>query len=305
MTKLFLAAALAAIVPPVPAAAAPAAAPHAQHPSEIRLDHISVVKSGSGPGVVFIPGLGSPRASWDGVIAGLDARHTVYLVQVNGFGGDAPGANLKPGILDGIVADLSAYLASQKAGPARLVGHSMGGLAGMMFAQRHPAQVEKLMIVDALPYFPVLLARGGAEPTPAQVEPIAKMMRDTVAERFGKLIDPIAVKADVDALAVKPASRVQMAIWAAAADPRVTGQLLYEDMSTDLRPALSGFTMPITVVAPWDVSGFGKDRTLAFYRRQYAGAPAIAFVDIPEAGHFVMLDQPTRFRTALEAFLAR
>lgn len=305
MTKLLLAAALAAIFTPLPVAATPAAATDAQRPSEIRLDHISVVKTGSGLGVVFIPGLGSPRASWDGVIAGLSARHTVYLVQVNGFGGDAPGANLKPGILDGIVADLSAYLASQKAGPVRLVGHSMGGLAGMMFTQRHPAQVEKLMIVDALPYFPVLLARGGAEPTPAQVEPIAKMMRDTVAARFGKPIDPATVKADVDALAVKPTSRGQMAAWAAAADPRVTGQLLYEDMSTDLRPALPKLTMPITVVVPWDVSGFGKDRTLAFYRRQYATAPTIAFVDIPEAGHFVMLDQPSVFRAALDAFLKR
>lgn len=304
MTKLLLAAALAAIAVPLPAIAKPT--PASAHASrEVRMDHISIAKSGSGPAVVFIPGLGSPRASWAGVIAGLDRHHTIHLVQVNGFGGDSPGANLKPGVLDGIVADLSAYLTREKAGGVRLVGHSMGGLAGMMFAQRHPVQVERLMIVDALPWFPVLLARGGADPTPAQVEPIAKMMRDTVTARFGKPVDPAAVKADVDALAVKPESRAQMAIWASAADPRVTGQLLYEDMSTDLRPALSSLTMPITVVAPWDVSGFGKERTLAFYRRQYATATTATFVDIPEAGHFVMLDQPVRFRSALDAFLTR
>ena len=171
-----------------------------------------------------------------------------------------------------------------------------------MFARAHPAQVERLLIVDALPYFPVLLARGGPEPTPAQVEPIARMMRDTVAKRFGKPIDPATMKGDVDALAVKPASRVRMAEYAARADPRVTAQLLYEDMSTDMRPALKKLALPITVVVPWSDGGFGKERTLAFYRRQFVGTPDIRFVDIADSGHFVMLDQPKAFADALGLF---
>lgn len=301
MTNVLLAATALLLAAPLPAAAAPApSTPSAS--AEVRLDHISIVKRGRGSPVVLIPGLGSPRESWDGVTVALLASHSVYLVQVNGFGGDAPGANLRPGVLDGIIADLSAYLATEKIGPVRLVGHSMGGLAAMMFARAHPRQVERLMIVDALPYFPVLMARGGVEPTPAQIEPVAKMMRDTVAARHGKPIDPAAIKADVDALAVKPASRVRMAQFAARADPRVTAQLLYEDMSTDLRPALRNLTLPMTVVVPWSDSGFGKERTLAFYRRQFAGALNVSFVDVADAGHFVMLDQPEAFAAALEAF---
>ena len=295
--------ALLTLAMPLPAAAAPKTAstvPVAQ--AEVRLGHISVVKRGRGSPVVLIPGLGSPREAWDGVADALLASHSVYLVQVNGFGGDAPGANLRPGILEGIVADLSAHLAKEKVGPVRLVGHSMGGLAALMFARAHPRQVERLMIVDALPYFPVLMARGGVEPTPAQIEPVARMMRDTVAARHGKPIDPAAIKSDVDALALRPESRARMAEFAARADPRVTAQLLYEDMSTDLRPALKDLFLPITVVAPWSDSGFGKDRTLAFYRRQFAGAPQVSFVDIADAGHFVMLDQPQAFAAALDAF---
>ncbi len=303
MNKLILAAAaFAALAPAMPVAARPSA--HA--PAETRLDHISVVKLGAGSPVVFIPGLASPRASWGGIVPALAKTHSVYLVQVNGFGGDAPGANLKPGILDGIVADLSGYLAARKVGPVALVGHSMGGLASLMVARAHPRQVDRVMIVDALPWFPVLLARGGPDPSPGQVAAIAAMMRDKVAARFGRPIDPATVKADVDGLAVKPESRVQMAKWAAAADPRVTAELLYEDMSTDLRPALPSLPMPVTIVAPWSAtSGFGKDRTMAFYQRQYAAAPHVSFVDIPDAGHFVMLDQPAAFAAALDAFLKR
>jgi pimeloyl-ACP methyl ester carboxylesterase len=281
------------------AAAAPASA------SEQRLSHISVVKLGHGAPVVFIPGLGSPRAAWDAIAPALAKSHTVYLVQVNGFGGDDPGANLKPAALDGIVADLSAYLLREKTGKVRLVGHSMGGLASLMFARAHPDQVERVMVVDAVPYFPVLLARGGPMPSHEQIDSLAAMMRDRVAARFGKPVDPESVKGDVDALAVKPESRVLMEKWSAAADPRVVGELLYEDMSTDMRPALASLAMPITVVVPWTEAPVGKDRTLAFYAKQYETAPKVAFVDIAEAGHFVMLDQPERFAQAGKAFVAK
>jgi pimeloyl-ACP methyl ester carboxylesterase len=91
--------------------------------------------------------------------------------------------------------------------------------------------------------------------------------------------------------------------WAAAADPRVSATFLYEDMITDLRPSLAAIRVPITVLFPWSESSFGKERTAAFYRRQYAGAATAEFVDIADAGHFVMLDQPEPFRAAVMRFV--
>ena len=286
--------------PPAPAAAAPAAA---TAPAERRFDHISIVTLGAGTPVVLVPGLASPRAVWDGVAADLARSHRVYLVQVNGFGGDAPGANLAPGLLDGVVADLSAALAADRAGPVRFVGHSMGGLLALKFAKAHPAQVDRLMIVDALPDFAVLLARGGPMPTDTQIADIAGKMRTATAARYGRTLTAEEVAAGVDALALTPAARTRMRAWAATADARVAGQAIYEDMTTDLRPALPAIAAPMTVVVPWSAAGFGKDATLAFYAAQYAGAPKVRFVPVAEAGHFVMLDQPEAFRTALDAFL--
>ena len=304
MTKLILAAALAAIATPLPAIAKPALAAARAMP-EVRMDHISIVTMGEGSPVVLVPGLASPRAVWDGVAADLAKSHRVYLVQVNGFGGDSPGANLQPRLLDGIVADLSAALARDHAAPVRFVGHSMGGLLALKFAKDYPRQVERLMIVDALPDFAVLLAPGGPMPSKAQIEDVAAKMRTATIARYGKLMTAEVIAAGVDSLALTQAARTRMRGWAEMADARVAGQAIYENMTTDLRPALPAMATPITVVVPWSVSGFGKDRTMAFYRRQYAAAPNIAFVDIAEAGHFVMLDQPERFRAELEAFLKR
>ena len=300
MTRSFaLRLAAAILVPMMVAAAQPAVAATAA-PAKVTLDHISVVKVGDGPPVVLIPGLATPLGVWDGVVPALVRDHTVYLVQVNGFGGDAPGANLKPGVLDGIVGDLHTYLTSEKAPPVRLVGHSMGGLAGLMFAKAHPKQVERLMVVDALPFFSVLFDPAASE---ASMEPIASKMRDKVAARYGQPADPAELKGDVVGLALKPESRAALMKWAAAADPRVTAQTLYEDLTTDFRPGLATLTTPVTLVYPWSDSGFGKERTTAFYRRQYSAVPNIAFVDIGDAGHFAMLDQPERFAEALYAFL--
>lgn len=305
MNKLLVAAALAALATASPVVAK--ALPMAQSNAEVRMDHISIVTLGpakaKGAPVVLVPGLASPRAVWDGVVADLAKTHRVYLVQVNGFGGDDPGANLKPGLLDGIVADISAALARDHAPRVRFVGHSMGGLIALMFAKAHPGQVDRLMIVDALPDFAVLLAQGGPMPSDSQIESIAGMMRTSTAARYGKPMTPETIAAGVDSLALTEAARVKMRAWGAAADARVAGEAIYEDMTTDLRPALSSIATPMTVVVPWTAARFGKDRTLAFYATQYKGAPAVTFVPVAEAGHFVMLDQPAAFATALDAFV--
>ena len=268
--------------------------------AETRMPHISIQATGKGSPVVLIPGLSTSRAVWDGIAPGLARDHRVILVQVNGFGGDDPGANLQPGILDGIDGDLHDYLAAQKLGPARIIGHSMGGLAALRFAKAHPDQVQSVLVVDSLPFFAVLMDPGA---TVDAVKPMAEMMRAKVASAYGKPTDPAAIEANVKALALKPESIAKMKLWAAAADPRVTGQALYEDLTTDIRPDLAAITTPVTLIVPWSDKGFGEERTLAFYRKQYATLPGATFVSIGDAGHFVMLDQPERFAAAVAAFL--
>jgi pimeloyl-ACP methyl ester carboxylesterase len=265
-----------------------------------QMDHISIETRGSGPAVVLIPGLSSPRAVWDGVAGDLARTHRVVLVQVNGFGGDAPGANLSPGILDGVVADLDSYITANKLSGAAVVGHSMGGLIGLMLAKAHPGDVGKLMMVDSLPYIGDIFVPGA---TVAQVEPQAKAMRDAEIASYGKPADDAMATATANGLALKPDSRAKVVAWVKAADPRVSGEAMYEDMTTDLRPAMASITTPITLVYPWSAN-LPEDKAAAFYRAEYAQAPHVSFVPIADSAHFVMLDQPAAFATALDAFLA-
>ena len=273
-------------------AATPAPQPAATAAAEMRMDHISITVLGDhGSPVLLIPGLSSPRAVWDGVAPELAKDHRVYLVQVNGFGGDDPGKNLAPGVLDGIVADLATYIGREKLGAPAVVGHSMGGLVGLMLAKAHPDHVGKLLIVDSLPFYGMLF---GPTATVAMVQPQGAAMRDRMIASYGKPADAAAADMIAHQLASKPDSQAKVTAWAMAADPRVSGEAMYEDLSTDLRPDMDGFKTPITLVypAPGD----------ALYHAAYGKAAQVTYVPVDDAAHFVMLDQPAAFLTAIEAF---
>lgn len=273
---------------------------HAATPAaDTRMPHISVVASGKGSPVILIPGLSSPRAVWDRVVPGLAKRHRVYVVQVNGFGGDAPGANLSPGVLDGVVADLHALIGKEKIAGAAVVGHSMGGLAALMLAKAHPGDAGKLMIVDSLPFIGTLFAPTA---TVAMIEPRAKAMRDAQAASYGTPADAAMATATAERLALTPGARAKVTAWMTAADPRVSAQAMYEDMTTDLRPAMKGIATPITLVYPWAAAGPTEAQAKALYTAAYADAPNVRLLGIGEAAHFVMLDQPAAFQAAIEGF---
>ena len=268
--------------------------------TEIQMPHLSAQVIGKGTPVILIPGLSSPRNVWDDVIPELAKSHRIYLVQVRGFGGDGAGENTKPGVLAGIVEDVHALIAREKLKDAAVVGHSMGGLAGLMLAKAHPEDVKKLMIVDSLPYAGTMFAPNA---TVAMVEPQAKAIRDQMVASYGQPSNGAAAEATANRLALKPESRAKVSAWIQASDPRVSGHALYDDLTTDLRLDLPGIATPITLVYPWSAS-LPKERADAFYHGEYAKAPHVTYVPVGDAAHFVMLDQPEAFRAALAAFLA-
>ncbi len=286
---------LGVVLHPVPVHAATTA------PS-VRLPHISVQVAGKGDPVILIPGLSSPRSVWSGIVPNLVKKHRVYVVQVNGFGGDAPGANLAPGIVDGVVGDLHKLIASERIAGAAVIGHSLGGLIAMKLAQVHPGDAGRLMIVDSLPFLGMLFSPTA---TVAMVEPQAKAMRDAQIASYGKPANDALAQSTANRLAAKPASRALVATWFKAADPRVSGEAMYEAMTTDLRPSMKSIITPITLVYPWSATGPTKGQADALYKPAYADAPHVSFVDIGDAAHFVMLDQPARFQAAVDAFVAR
>lgn len=299
--KTFLAFLLLLAAPAQAFAAAPPAPTVPLH-EVAQMDHVSIQATGSGQPLVLIPGLATPREVWSPFVAELARTHWVLLVQVNGFGGDDPRGNAGEGILPSVVADIAAFLEREHPGrKAAVVGHSMGGVVGMMLARDHPERVERLLVVDALPFFGSLF---GPSATVEGMRPTFDNMRRMIASGAGRGGEPSANDPAVATMSATPEGRLQVARWSRAADPAVVGQALYEDATADLRPDLAAISrVPTTVLyaVPTQIA----ERARALWTGEYAPAPSIRLVPVEDSMHFIMLDQPERFRAELNAFLVR
>jgi pimeloyl-ACP methyl ester carboxylesterase len=271
--------------------------------AEQRMQHISIIALGDAkPGrepLYLIPGLSSPRQVWDGIAPDLAKDRQVLLVQVNGFGGDDLGANGKPGMTDGIIADLLADATTRGAKRPAVIGHSYGGLIGMMLAARHPDRVGRLLVVDTLPFFGRLFDPAA---TPASIAPRAEQFRAMTIAGADRMKAMPAVTSDPGGIWSNTAEgRIRVANWGLKADQRAVAQALYDDLITDIGPELGKVTAkPFTILY---AAGVGEAQAKAVWEPAYAGTPA-KLVAVPDSYHFIMLDQPQRFAAEVKAFLA-
>ena len=262
-------------------------------------DRISVTVRGQGPDVLLIPGLTSSAAVWDATAKQLEGHYRLHLVQVAGFAGVPSGANARGPVLQPMVNALDSYIKTNKLNKPRVIGHSLGGLMGMMLCLQHPEDCGKLMVVDSLPFFGALMGAKDA----AGAETQAAAMRDKMLTESQ---DDYAQgeKRFLGQLVKSPEGLKLAAQWAIASDKAVVAEAAYEDMITDLRPKLPEIKTPVTILYPWDPAhGFAQAATDSVYQGNFAALPNKTVVCIPNSFHFIMLDQPETFAAQVDAFL--
>ena len=303
MKRLFLAAAAVLSFPAAAAAVEPC-------PSGLNDGkRITVLVEGEGPDVVLIPGLSTPRAVWDATAARLKATHRLHIVQIRGFGDDA-GINAEGPVLEPMIREVADYIddcITDQGRPApAIIGHSMGGLTGLMIAARAPQEVGKLMIVDAVPFIGTIFFPGATvEIMKPQAEAMAASMRAMHGRAWPE--GPVADSGEVGPLGRMSNSadgRIQVTGWTRQSDMRVTAQVLLEVMTTDLRSELAQVQAPVTLLYAQDDAVMPAAMATAAFEPPYAGTPRFKAEMVAGSRHFIMLDQPEAFAAAVDAFLA-
>lgn len=261
---------------------------------------VTILNEGKGPDVILIPGLSTPRAVWDPTAERLKSKYRLHIVQIRGFG-DSPGPNAEGAVLPHVVDDIHGFIADCITGQDRsapaIIGHSLGGLTAMMIAARTPKDVGKLMVVDSLPFFGMLF---GPTATVATVEPQAAAMQKMLAAKSSAEADGQTLQI----MSATDAGRAQVKAWTATADAKVAAQLIYDDMTTDLRPELGAITAPFTMLYPFDASAMPAEMVDGLYKGAFAPAKTVTLKRIDGSRHFIMLDQPAAFASAVDTFLA-
>ncbi|MDO1557812.1 alpha/beta hydrolase [Brevundimonas sp. 2R-24] len=275
-----------------------AAAPLA-HAETAWRDRITVQTVGQGPDVILIPGLSSSRQVFAATAERLSAEHRVHLVQVRGFAGDPPPEDADR-VFDPLVEALGDYIRQERLDAPAIIGHSMGGAAALALAAREPDLPGRVMIVDALPFYPLLFSPTVTVETARPFADQARSQLLALDEAGFRQMQEAAAAT----LSLTPEARTRIVADGLASTRSVQAQAVHELMTTDLRAEFGQVRAPVTVLYAWDAS-MGRPATAAdaLFGGGYDGLAGVGMVRIDGSLHFIMDDQPGRFAHAVDAFL--
>lgn len=295
LCALFLACAAVA-----PVSAAPAGA-EAMTAAPFVSDRLSVEVVGAGPDVILIPGLGSSREVWRATADRLKATHRVHMVQLAGFAGEpwthGDGAFVQP-----VVDELARYIRDQGLDRPAVIGHSLGGLSGLLLAQQHPDLVGRLMTVDSLPFYSAMYGPTATEDSARPfADQAAAMIIGADDNSFRTLQTTTA-----QTLSKTPSEQSRIVNWSMASDRHALASAMKDVMTTDARSGLAAMTTPVTALYAADADG-GPPPSMAeaMWSREYAALPGVRLTRVDASRHFIMADQPQRFAELVDRLLTQ
>jgi len=244
---------------------------------------MAYLKQGQGPAVLIVHGIGGHKEDWKGVMAALAREHTVYAVDMLGFGGSSKDL---PEITVASQAEaLAALLRQEGIKQVTLIGNSVGGWVTATFAARHPEQVDRLILVDAAGFKAMFEAPSPVNFNPGTADEMQNLLRHVLAS-------PWAHTPDFAAQALK----AHQASGDAAAFETVFKGLYGSARLEDLMPLIKAPTLVI-----WGrEDGLFPLGVADLISGSITGARKTV---LDGASHFPQVDQPEAFIGAVQEFL--
>jgi pimeloyl-ACP methyl ester carboxylesterase len=243
---------------------------------------------GRGRPVILLHGYLGSWGLWQDTMAYLGNYYRTYALDFWGFGE----SDTKHGdtyVIQDFVSMVNQFMDQLGIIQAPLVGHSMGGTVSLAVAIQFPQRVEKVVVIGS---------------------PIVGSSLSILLKLFG--MRPIGFVVYNNLWAFKLSYHVLAPFY--SSDKNWT-QMMDRDVSrtkleafflsigslrrTDLRPKLSEIKVP--------VMGMYGPKDIVVHPRQWKplkeGVTHARIEHFPEAGHFIMLDAPQRFKETLRDFL--
>lgn len=100
------------------------------------------------PPLIILHGLFGMSDNWHNIAKKLSENFTVYTPDLRNHGNSPHTAEMSYKLM---AYDINNLLENEKTDKIFLIGHSMGGKAGMMFASIFPEKISKMIIADISP----------------------------------------------------------------------------------------------------------------------------------------------------------
>lgn len=249
------------------------------------------------PCLVCHGGLGVDHGLYRGTLQRLAERHRVvwYDHRGNGRSGRPPRETLT---MEQLADDAAALLGSLGLGPAVVVGHSYGGFVAQELALRHPDAVTGLVLVAT---GPGQLGTGEVEGEDGHGAPMADDLAAAFSTIPGSDEEMRALFTAVLPHYVKRFDATQLQVrfqdTVVSLDAMIRGfEVLAGWSSVDRLPTI---TAPTLVVAGRDDPVMSWPQSVRIAKR----IPGAELEILEEASHFVWLDEPDGFWSAVDRFL--
>ncbi len=260
------------------------------------------VKTGEGPAILLLHGLGCDHTTWSPVIDVLARRYTVIAPDLLGHGQSAkPRADYSVGGYANGMRDLLTLLGVDK---VTVVGHSFGGGVAMQFAYQFPERTERLVLVGS--------GGLGAEVSPA--------IRAITTPGFHQVLGVLTLPG------VRQAGKLglrslQATGWKRTRDLGEVAEIFDSFKDPHARAAIRHVVRAVvdwkgqivtmadraylTEEMPMAVVWGREDRVIPVRHASNAAAlaPKARVEVIPNAGHFPHKDHPERFARILHDFI--
>jgi pimeloyl-ACP methyl ester carboxylesterase len=250
---------------------------------------VAVRVRGDGAPIFLLPGNGHDGRDFDAIAPVLSKRFRTYALDWPGFGESEPPqspASASAAVFCGVAEDVITQVEQR---PAVLLGNSVGGLACLRFAARHPGAARGLILVDTAGF--------------ARMSVVSRAFcrlqgREAVRRVFGlrfaswymkrrNAFVAAALQRVAASRRVAPAITVEAAVWRSFASER--------DAADDARE----------VLCPTLIAWGRRDpiaRLAVEARRTTAAFPEAGFVEL-DTGHVPFLEDPEQFLRAIGPFL--
>lgn len=230
------------------------------------------------------------RSQVDSIVG---AGHPVVLWDQRGHGDSPAPEGDETWSIESVMNDLEAVVNETTPDASFIaMGHSFGGLASLHFAHRHLSRIAALVLVGSGPGFKKPEAiQGWAE----QVERTAKFL-----ETRG-FADFVNGRAGSTCIGTRPELPAAQAAGRAIMAQSVSGIARFgREISATIPPVideLAGINVPALVLVGEDDKPYRRAGEV-----MSAKLPDARHVVVPEAGHIVNIEQPTRFEEELLSF---
>ncbi len=253
---------------------------------------ISVVKTGKGNPVVFLPGFTAPGSVWDETIKHLDGSHTSYTISYAGFNGLE---SIGTPWYDAIKQQLTTYIKNEKLSNITIIGHSMGGNLAIDLAAELTGQVAGLILVESIPCMRELMMPGVPAASLQYNSPYNNKLLAMPDEDFKKMAAAMSQN-----MTNTPSKVEALTDWSVKSD-RKTYVYGYTDLlKLDLRDKLSNIAVHTLILG---ASFPNKETVQSNYEKQYANLKNKEILMAEGSKHFIMFDQPEWMYTQVNKYL--